>query len=201
MKISSGRETKDCAEPTSGCKSARVCIASVRTRTPMLGGLDITSTPTAERKRRAVMICPFSASSSNRKASLRQSDVCKRKMDGFLKYAAGGLAAYFLIRLLHTKTGANPAALDFLWNGIFSEIAVFIIAVVFWPVVLALSFLCFMGSYACTRSTTKQSARAPEPQSNASPYSHLSFEELLAAQKHALNDLEARSKEAEKKSG
>lgn len=120
-------------------------------------------------------------------------------MEIFFGYSLAGLAAYFLIRLLHKKFGASTTALDFVWTSVFSDFATFLIAVVFWPIVLGLSFLCLLASRG-TASTNKLRITPPiEMPSDLKPISRLSFAELAAAQKRALNELETHLRDARKK--
>jgi hypothetical protein len=105
-----------------------------------------------------------------------------------LAYLGSGVATYLALRFLFRRSGISTDSLNFIWWG--DPILFFALWVGCWPVILMFSLLLWLGEHFHIRSKKKLRQEELERLARATPYSRLSMDELLAAQRRVLADTE-----------
>jgi hypothetical protein len=111
-------------------------------------------------------------------------------MNYFLIYVGIGIASYFVLLFLVRKTGVDRKGLHNLWGWSLVGDWGFILVPLLWPLLVLLSLLWWLGDYWHLKSKRSDATMRTEKQKRADKYSHLTMDELLAAQKRNVDELQ-----------
>lgn len=104
-------------------------------------------------------------------------------MDFFFVYFGIGIAVLLVLWLLFIKTGVDRQGLRILWGRSLLGDWGFILVPLLWPIVAMLSLLWWLGDLWHLKARQKDAMKNAERLKCANKYSHLTMDELLAAQK------------------